>query len=166
MAPTHIINPVISLTRTIQVRFSITPKEIITTQVTPPAQTIRITKVHSKIKEVWDLLPSNLLTVQEATTTAVALAMEPLSSIHKVQEGKRRLLITTIQADLPETMVELIQVKASTAAAAAREEETATLITGVQSRVDFTMAAAAQDNSKIIIKISHNLNTITISEKE
>jgi hypothetical protein len=76
--------------------------------------------------------------------------------------------ITILLADQIETMEELIKIKESIVPAAREEAKPATTITA-QSRVDFTMEAAAQDNNRTaaaIIIISQNPNTITISERE
>ena len=67
--------------------------------------------------------------------------------------------------------MELIQVKACIAVAVVvltREVETveATTIIVVLDRVDFTVEVTVKDNNLTVIIISHNLNTITISEKE
>jgi len=66
--------------------------------------------------------------------------------------------------------MEPIQVKASIAmlvVVTTREVETmeATTIIALD-RVDFTVEVTAKDNNLTVIIISHNLNTITISEKE
>jgi uncharacterized protein (DUF1778 family) len=85
----------------------------------------------------------------------------------KVQEAiPPKQTITTVVLDQIETMEEL---KASIVPAAREEAIPAATITA-QSRVDFTVEAAVQDNNRTaaatIIIISQNLNTITISERE
>jgi len=117
--------------------------------------------------EVLDQWRSNLLIAQDNTIAATVETwiMEVDQTTHKVLEAILLMEAINNTADQTEITEEQIQAKAFTAqeAAVTRGVEIAII---AQNKVDFTVEVTAQDNNQVVIIISNNLNTITISEKE